>query len=437
MMPILFGTSKMNEKTHLEIGGCDTTVLAEKYGTPLYVYDVACIRSQARGFKETFNQLELESKVTYASKAFTCIAMYQLIQEEGLCCDVVSGGELFTALKAGISASDIAFHGNNKTYAELKMAIDAKIGTIMIDNFHEIELLSSILEEQDQKQAVMLRLAPGVDAYTHKFILTGQEDSKFGFDIKSGQAEEALKKVLADPHFDLIGLHCHIGSQIFDTEGFKIATEKMMAVMMDWKTRYEFVAKSLNLGGGFGVKYTQEDDPLEPTAYVKEIATIVKATCHKENYPIPSIWIEPGRSIVAEAGTTLYTVGSKKEIPGIRTYVSVDGGMGENIRTALYDAKYEAFPADQSGDMKEEELVSITGKYCESGDMLIHDIKLPKLEAGDILAMTSTGAYGYSMASNYNRNPRPAVVFAENGESRLVIKRETYEDLTHLDLPLK
>lgn len=435
MSSFLFGTSKINQTNHLEIGGVDTTELVKEYGTPLYVYDVALIRERARGFKKTFEELGVGHKVAYASKAFSCLAIYQLAAEEGLSVDVVSAGELYTALQAGVPAEKIAFHGNNKSVAELEMAVDENIGTIIMDNFYEIDLLKAILHEKNKKQAVMLRIAPGVDAHTHKFILTGQEDSKFGFDAKSGQAKQALALVLADDVFEMKGIHCHIGSQIFSTEGFQAATEKMLAIMVEWKNELNYVAKALNLGGGFGVKYTHEDEPLEASEYVKQIATIVRDSCATQGYPLPEVWIEPGRSIVGEAGTTLYTVGSRKEIPTVRTYVAVDGGMGDNIRPALYEAAYSVVIANRGADQAEE-TVSITGKYCESGDMLVHDVSVPRLVPGDTVALLTTGAYGYSMASNYNRNPRPAVVFVENGESQLVIKRETLADLMHLDVPL-
>lgn len=433
-MPLLFGTAKFNENEHLTIGGCDTTELAKKYGTPLFVYDVAHIRKRARGFKRTFNSLNVKNKVIYASKAFSCLAIYQLLEEEGLACDVVSGGELYTAIKGGMSPENIEFHGNNKTKAELTYAVEAKVGTIVIDNFYEIELLKEILTEKNTKQAVMFRITPGVNAETHDYILTGQVDSKFGFDVNSGQATRALKTLLADEHFVLKGAHCHIGSQIFSSEGFLAAVEKMLTILKSWQKEFDYTVEVLNMGGGFGVKYTQEDDPLEPELFVKAIVNGVEGQCKLLDYPFPEIWIEPGRSIIAEAGTTLYTVGAQKNIPDVRHYVSVDGGMGDNIRPALYAAKYDGFLANRVSEELPEK-VTVVGKYCESGDILIHDIQLPSLKGNDLLAITSTGAYGYSMANNYNRNPRPAVVFVEEGVDKLVVRRETYEDLIALDCP--
>ncbi|MHC5373627.1 diaminopimelate decarboxylase [Enterococcus sp. LJL120] len=434
-MCMLFGTAKFNQDNHLEIGGVDTTELVKEYGSPLFVYDVAHIRQMARGFKQTFEEMKLKNKVIYASKAFSCLAIYDLLKEESLSCDVVSGGELFTALKGGFPASEIEFHGNNKTAVELREAVAAGIGTIIIDNFYEIELLSSILHEAGKKQKVLFRVSPGIEAETHEYILTGQEDSKFGFDVASGQAEQALLMLLNDNAFEVAGVHCHIGSQIFDTTGFSLAADKMIELLAAWAKAYHFEAKILNVGGGFGIRYTSSDDPLPPAEFVKIIAAKIQEHWKKISYPLPEIQIEPGRSIVAEAGTTLYTVGSQKEIPGIRNYVSVDGGMGDNIRPALYEAEYDAHLANRAGDNPEK--IRLVGKYCESGDILIRNIEMPRLVPGDLVALTSTGAYGYSMASNYNRNLKPAVVFVENGAATLVVRRETYEDLIALDVPIK
>lgn len=431
-MPLLFGTAAINSEEHLVIGGCDTTQLAKEYGTPLFVYDVAHIRAQARGFKQTFNELGVKNKVVYASKAFSCLAIYQVLQEEEIACDVVSGGELYTALKGGMNPANIEFHGNNKTKEELAYAIDSNIGMIIVDNFYEIELLEELLTAKKKQQKVLFRITPGVDAETHDYILTGQVDSKFGFDVTSGQATEALQRLMNSEVFDLQGVHCHIGSQIFSAEGFLAAVEKMMAILKEWQQTFNYTANILNMGGGFGVKYTETDEPLAPELFVKNIVSGVKGQCQLLDYPLPEIWIEPGRSLIAEAGTTLYTVGARKDIPDVRNYVSVDGGMGDNIRPALYEAKYDGFLANRSGN-DDRETVTIVGKYCESGDVLIRDIDLPHLEAEDLFAITTTGAYGYSMASNYNRNPRPAVVFVEEGQAKLVVRRETYEDMTSLD----
>jgi diaminopimelate decarboxylase len=429
------GTMKINERGHLEIGGVDTVDLAEQYGTPLYVYDVALIRERARGFKKTFERLNVPAQVAYASKAFSTIAMVQLANEEGLSLDVVSGGELYTALRAEFPPEKIHFHGNNKSVEELTMAIDAKIGCIVVDNFYEMEQLNRICAEKQEKMKILLRVTPGIEAHTHDYILTGQEDSKFGFDLQNGQAEKALTVALKSEWFEVLGVHCHIGSQIFETTGFVLAAQKIFEKLANWREKHQFIPKVLNLGGGFGIRYTSEDEPLEAHQYVEEIIAEVKRQAEQYNMPMPEIWIEPGRSLVGDAGTTLYKIGSRKEVPNVRKYLAVDGGMSDNIRPALYQAKYEAVLANRPLE-KAEETVSIAGKCCESGDMLIWDLPLPKAGDNDLLAVFCTGAYGYSMANNYNRIPRAAVVFVENGETTLVVKRESYEDLVRLDVPL-
>ncbi|MRX74285.1 diaminopimelate decarboxylase [Bacillus lacus] len=429
------GTSRINEKGHLEIGGVDTVSLTETYGTPLYVYDVALIRERARGFKQAFERANVKAQVAYASKAFSSIAMFQLVEEEGLSLDVVSGGELFTAIAAGFPASRIHFHGNNKSREELKMALDAGVGCIVVDNFYEISLLSELTQNSSSSVPVLLRVTPGVEAHTHDYITTGQEDSKFGFGLLNGQIEKAISMVQSQSAIELLGFHCHIGSQIFDTAGFILAAEKIFEKLREWKEELQYVPSVVNLGGGFGIRYTEEDEPLAPQAYVEKIVEAVKNQVSLLGMEMPEIWIEPGRSLVGDAGTTLYSAGSQKDVPDIRRYISVDGGMSDNIRPALYQAKYEAVLANRMREAHTE-IVSIAGKCCESGDMLIWDVPLPQVEAGDIVAMFCTGAYGYSMANNYNRIPRPPVVFVENGESQLVIKRETYQDLIGLDLPI-
>jgi diaminopimelate decarboxylase len=419
----------------LMIGGVSTIDLAIQYGTPLYVYDTKLIRERARGFKETFESLGVKAEVAYASKAFSCIAIFQLMKEEGLSLDVVSGGELFTALKAGFPPERIHFNGNNKSREELLMAVENGIGCIVVDNFHELELVNEVSRSVERITRVLLRVTPGIEAHTHDYILTGQEDSKFGFDLGNGQAEKAMKWAMDSVAIELLGLHCHIGSQIFETTGFILAARKIIEKLAQWSSHYNFNPKVLNLGGGFGIRYTEDDDPIPPAQYVKEMIAAVKEEVEKYNLDLPEIWIEPGRSLVGDAGTSLYTLGSQKAVPGIRKYIAIDGGMSDNIRPALYKAKYEAIIANKA-DRIPEETVSIAGKCCESGDMLIWDLPLPASEAGDILAVFCTGAYGYSMANNYNRIPRPAVVFVENGRARLAVRRETYEDLVNLDISL-
>lgn len=431
----LYGTQGINETGNLTIGGVDTTELAKTYGTPLFVYDTELIRSRARGFIDTFKKLGVTAQVAYASKAFACVAVYQLAEQENLSLDVVSGGELYTAIKAGFPTDRIHFHGNNKSVVEIELAFDSKIGCIVVDNFHEIALLKEISEAKQQKMKVLLRVTPGVEAHTHDFITTGQADSKFGFDLNNGQADEAFSQVIGHDFLQLLGLHCHIGSQIFETDGFSLAAGKVMQKMGMWKEAHNYECTVLNLGGGFGIRYTAEDKPLEPQVYVEEMIKTVQAEAAILKLAMPEIWIEPGRSLVGDAGTSLYTIGSQKTVPGVREYIAIDGGMSDNIRPALYDAKYEAVIANKANEDKNS-TYTVAGKLCESGDKLIIDAPLQQAEAGDILAMFCTGAYGYSMASNYNRVPRPAVVFAEKGEHQLAIKRESYEDIVVNDLPL-
>ncbi|MDO5008800.1 MAG: diaminopimelate decarboxylase [Lactobacillus johnsonii] len=424
-------TNQINKAGHLIIGGVDSLKLAKEYGTPLVVYDVSQIRNQIRAFKKVFEEEQVNYAVSYASKAFASIAIYQVANEEGAYTDVVSAGELYTAMKANFPMERVSFHGNNKSKEELEMAVKNHVGKIMIDNFYEINLLNQVLEEQDSEINVMLRITPGISAHTHEYDQTGQVDSKFGFDLKSGQADKALQEVLKNQRMHMLGIHAHIGSQIFELNGFEMAAAKLVDVAASWRKNYDYTAQVINVGGGFGIKYVQEDHPLKPEEFVKAIVKTIKDEATKHNFPLPEIDIEPGRSIVGPAGYNLYKVGSMKEIPGLVPYIAVDGGMGDNIRPALYQAKYETVLANDPQRKASQEF-HVAGKYCESGDILA-DAKLPLLKAGDILAMLDTGAYGYSMASNYNRNPRPAVVFAEDGKAQVVIRRESLEDLVHLD----
>ncbi|MEG9298212.1 diaminopimelate decarboxylase [Mangrovibacillus sp. Mu-81] len=425
-------TMETNVQGHLEIGGMSTDKLTAAYGTPLMVYDEAMVREKARSFREAFIESGLEFQVAYASKAFMCKEMVRLAEEENLSLDVVSGGELYTALQAGFPADRIHFHGNNKSEAELVEALDAEIGCFVVDSFLELELLHDLAKEREQQVNILLRVTPGVEAHTHDYIMTGQDDSKFGFGISNGQADRAMQIALCKPNYTVLGIHSHIGSQIFELDGFQQAIKVLSDFLQSVRLDCDVTLPVLNIGGGFGVRYTEEDKPLPVSEYVKAIAASVKESFGENGYPLPEVWIEPGRSIVAEAGTTLYKVGSKKIIPDVRTYVSVDGGMTDNLRPALYGAKYHAVLANRPNE-ECTELVSVAGKCCESGDMLIWDLKLPPVNFGDTLAVFSTGAYGYSMANNYNRIPRPAVVFVKNGESRMVIERESYEDLVKLD----
>lgn len=430
----LHGTSRINEKGHLEVGGVDSTELVAKFGTPLYVFDEQLMRQTMRAYRMAFDKTGLRYEVAYASKAFCTLAMCKIVAEEGLSLDVVSGGELHTALTANFPPERIHFHGNNKTPDEIEQALAAGIGAFVVDNFHELALVGALAEEKGVVADILLRLSPGVEVHTHEYISTGQEDTKFGFDLASGAAEEAVKQALDTKNVRLVGLHSHIGSQIFETEGFKLAIDivaKFYAqAVQQWGAKDLGV---LNVGGGFGIRYTAEDEPLQIHQYIEAIATGVKASFDALGLSYPEVVIEPGRSIVGNAGTTLYTIGSTKTIPGVRKYVSVNGGMSDNPRPALYQAVYEAMLANRAMDGATE-VVSIAGKACESGDMLIWDVKLPEVQAGDILAVSCTGAYNYSMASNYNRIARPAVVFVQNGQADLIVKRESYADVVSLDL---
>ena len=419
---------EVNQNGELTIGGVTATELASQYETPLYVYDVNHMRQQMRAFKAVFMKRKLDYAVSYASKAFATVAMYEVAAQEDVHLDVVSGGEIQTALAANYPMNHVSFNGNNKSVAELEMAVDSGLGTIIIDNFYELDILHDVLSERDKKQDVLLRITPGVEAHTHDYISTGQTDSKFGFDVASGQAYTALQKAIADPYLNVLGVSAHIGSQIFDVTGFQMAAAKLVDLVHEWG----FDPQVINTGGGFGIRYTEDDKPLPATEFVEAIIDTITEKTTSYGMAIPAIWIEPGRAIVGPAGYNLYTIGAKKDVPGIRTYLSVDGGMGDNIRPALYEAKYEAVLANNP-QAPTEQVVRIAGKYCESGDVLVWQQELPKTKPGDVLAVLATGAYGYSMASNYNRNPRPAVVFVEDGQSQLVVERETYADMLRLD----
>lgn len=429
----LHGTSRINDKGHLEIGGCDSVDLAEKFGTPLYVMDETLIRERCREFMQAFRDSGLRFQVAYASKAFCVKAMCKLVEQEGLSLDVVSDGELYTALQAGYPPERIHFHGNNKTPFEIEMALDANIGCFVVDNFTEMAMLDELAGARDMTVNVLLRITPGVEAHTHDYISTGQTDSKFGFDLGNGTAFQAVKEASERKHLNLLGLHSHIGSQIFEVEGFRMAVELVADFAVDIRDQLGVTMPVMNLGGGFGIRYKEGDTPLPVRQYVEAITGAIKEKFSMREYPLPEIWVEPGRSIVGEAGTTLYTVGTSKDIPGVRKYLAVDGGMTDNPRPALYQSEYEAMLANRANETAEE-VVSIAGKACESGDMLIWDVRLPKAETGDILAVSCTGAYNYSMASNYNRIRRPAVVFVQNGQADVVVQRESHEDMTKLDV---
>ncbi|ANE48016.1 diaminopimelate decarboxylase [Paenibacillus swuensis] len=429
----LHGTSTINDKGHLEIGGCDVQQLAETHGTPLYIVDEQLVRQRCREYVEAFRASGLQFQVAYASKAFCVMAMCRIAEEEDMSLDVVSDGELFTALQAGFPAARIHFHGNNKTPEEMEMAIDAKIGCFVVDNLIELHMLNAIAADKGETVKVLLRITPGVEAHTHEYISTGQTDSKFGFDLGNGSAYTAIQQASSLSHIELLGVHSHIGSQIFEVEGFTMAVEKVSAFAVQIRQELNVTFKVINLGGGFGIRYTEGDTPLLVAQYVKAITDGIKSYFGEASYPIPEIWVEPGRSIVGEAGTTLYTVGTSKHIPGVRKYIAVDGGMTDNPRFALYESKYEAMLANRANE-KATETVTVAGKCCESGDKLIIDLELPEAKTGDLLAVSCTGAYNYAMASNYNRIRKPAVVFVKDGASDVVVKRESLDNIVGLDV---
>lgn len=428
----LFGTMKVNENI-LEIGGKSVFDLKEEFGTPLYVMDEQLIRDTCRTYKDSFQLDGIETEVIYASKAFQNVAMCRLIDEEGLSLDVVSGGELYTALKADFPPSKIYMHGNNKTYEELVMAINAGIRTIIVDNEQEMARIESICKDMDRTVSALLRVNPGIEAHTHEYIQTTNNDSKFGESIFDEKVFGFISRLAESDYINFKGFHCHIGSQIHEEESFYLGANKMLDFLKTVKEKCNFTTTELNLGGGFGIYYNEEDTPMNISSFLKEFLIKIKDKCIELEIPIPRVMIEPGRSIVSNAGTTLYTVGGTKETYGGRDYIFIDGGMNDNPRPALYSAIYEASIANKMDD-KRIRTYTIAGKCCESGDIIRKDIELPEAEIGDIVAVASTGSYNYSMASNYNRIGRPAVVFVKDGKARLAVKRETYEDIIKNDV---
>lgn len=424
----------VNDKNHLTIGSVDTVYLAEKYKTPLYVMDEDLIRKNCRVYKKAIDKYYGgNGLVLYASKAFSCVGIYKIASEEGLGVDVVSGGELYSALKAGFDSSKIYFHGNNKTYDELEMAVKNNVGTIVVDNKYELEMIEKICVKLSKRADIMFRIKPGIDAHTHDFIRTGQIDSKFGVALENGEAIQIIKEALEYKKLNIVGIHCHIGSQIFDVLPFVEAAQVMIDFMGKVKKEFGIEMSVLNLGGGFGIKYVQSDDPIEYDKYIEAVSKAVKKSAGKNNIAVPKIVMEPGRSLVGAAGITLYTIGGIKEIEGIRKYVSVDGGMSDNPRYILYQSKYSAVVANKAGNPADD-IVTIAGKCCESGDLIGENMPIAKAEVGDTLAVLATGAYNYSMASNYNRICRPAVVMVSGGKDRVLVKRETYEDIIKNDV---
>lgn len=424
----------INEKGHLTIGKIDTIELAKDFGTPLYVMDEALIKKTCKNFKDSIDRYyDGKGLVCYASKAFSCLYMCRLMSLEGMGLDVVSIGELYTAMKVGYDAEKIIFHGNNKTDEELEYAIESKVGRIAVDNIYELERLDRIARDKGVSIGIMLRIKPGIDAHTHEFIRTGQIDSKFGFALETGEAFEAVTKAIECKNIELKGLHCHIGSQIFDVKPFELAASVMMDFIAKIKNELNYEIEELNLGGGFGIKYVENDKPSPLDTYMEVISKAIKIKCNELNIKQPFIIIEPGRSIAAPAGITLYTVGGIKDIPNIRTYVSVDGGMNDNPRYALYQSKYDVVVANKASIDKTKK-VTIAGKCCESGDLIGEDMEIQDVEVGDTIAVLATGAYNYSMSSNYNRIAKPAVVFVNENRAHVVVKRETLDDIIRNDI---
>ncbi len=417
-MPYPVGTTT-NDAGHLEIGGCDVIELAREFGTPAYLFAVAEMRDRARAYQKAFSAHTDHFEVLFASKALPVTAAYRLFAEEGLSVDVASGGELTMALTAGFDPAKIYMHGNNKTDVELGLASRAGVGHLIIDSFDEIERCERVLLKQ---QDVLIRVTPGIKPSTHSFIQTGQLDSKFGFGLEDGTAAKAIERVLASNRLNLVGLHFHIGSQIFEIEPFRLAVEALGELRGDW-------CRVLDLGGGLGISYGEDDAPPAIEEYVNLKVQAVRDVFGED----VKILIEPGRSLVGTAGVTIYTIGTVKEIPGVRTYVAVDGGMSDNLRPMLYDAKYTAVLPDRPDD-EPDTTVTVAGSHCESGDILIRDVELASPRVGDILLTPATGAYGHSMANNYNGMPRPPVIFCENGEAEVVVRRETWDDLMSRDV---
>ncbi len=425
-------TARINERDRLAIGGCDTVELASEFGTPLLVFDDATLRGMCRGFVDAFGSRYPNSRILYASKAFVNAGIAKIVAEEGLGLDVVSGGELAVAVAAGSDMSGVYFHGNNKTPQELEYALEVGCGRIVVDSFYELDLLNEIAARRGVTQPILLRLSPSVDPHTHVHTTTGILDSKFGFSIETGDSTDAIRQALAASNLDLLGLHFHLGSPIFELEPYAIAIDTVLTYLA------QFIDEGLNMrefspGGGFAIGYVRDELPPAIEDYAEVITSAFTRRCEDLGFGQPTLLLEPGRSIVGRAGVALYTVGAIKQIPTVRKYVSVDGGMGDNIRPALYGSEYEAVVASRMSD-EPRELVTLAGKYCESGDVLVRDIEMPIIETGDIIAIPSSGAYAPSMASNYNLNGRPAIVVVADGEPRLIRRRESFEDMMALDV---
>ncbi|MFW6112457.1 MAG: diaminopimelate decarboxylase [Chloroflexota bacterium] len=426
-------TAGQNEKGHLTIGGCDAIDLVKEFGTPLYVFDEATLRNGCRKFRQEFGERHSDTQVIYACKAYINRALAKVFKEEGLGLDVVSGGELYIARSVDFPMDRVYFHGNNKTPDEIEFALDCGIGRIVVDNFHELSVLNDAAQRAGIMQDILLRLSPGIDPHTHEFTTTGIIDSKFGFPIVTGQAEEAIVRAIGASNVNLVGLHVHLGSPIFKIEPYKEAVKTVIQFAAEMKDKHRFELREFSPGGGFATPYTREEHVPSIAAYAEEMCSTLSDSVREHDLPEPRLIIEPGRSLIGRAGVALYSTGAVKEIPGVRTYVSLDGGMADNIRPALYGAQYDAVVANKMG-IDTTERVTLAGKFCESGDILIKDIDLPRIDPGDVVAVPVSGGYCLSMASNYNASLKPAVIMVNNGEARPIQRRETFEDIVRRDI---
>ena len=428
-------TTVHNAAGHLEIGGCDVVDLAREFGTPLFIYDEQTVREQCRAYHGAFRALIDDYEIVYASKAFSCRAMAELIAQEDLSLDVATGGELAAARAAAFPPARIYFHGNNKSVAEIESGLDAGIGQFVVDSFEEIERLEVAAGARGRRQKVLVRVTPGVRPATHDYVQTGQQDSKFGFGLADGCAAEAVRRLRRAAHLELVGIHAHIGSQIFDLSSYRREIEVLFIALDDWRRDSGFECRVFNMGGGLGIRYTEADMPSSIAEFAETSVTAVRAGAERHGMAMPRIFVEPGRSIAGKAAVTAYSVGTVKVIPGVRTYVAVDGGMSDNLRPMLYDSRYEAMLASKA-ESPATDVVTVAGKHCESGDVLVRDVHIAPPEPGDILVTPGTGAYGYCMANNYNAQPRPAVVMVAGGQARVIIERETWDDVLRLQRPL-
>jgi diaminopimelate decarboxylase len=426
-------TAAVNGDGHLVLGGCDAVELAREFGTPLYVLDEETLRARCREFQAEFRQRYADTVVAYAAKAYLGRAMAAIVAQEGMSLDVVSGGELAIAATVAFPPERIYFHGNNKLESELREALDYGVGRIVVDNFHEMQLLNGVAQGAGWRQPVLLRLSPGVDPHTHAHTTTGTLDSKFGIPLPTGQAEAAVRQALEMPGLELVGLHVHLGSPVFELAPYREAVDVTLRFAAEMVEKHGLSLREFSPGGGFAAQYVEDEPPPTVAEYAETVVGAFREGCRRYGLTLPRLIVEPGRSVITRAVVALYTVGSSKEVPGLRRFVSVDGGMADNIRPPLYGSRYSALVANKPLDSRRE-TVTIAGRYCESGDLLMRDAELPPLEAGDLLAMAAAGAYALPMASNYNAALRPAVVLVAGGEAKLIRRRETYEDLTRADV---